>query len=106
MHGCRDTVEACLATGCTNLWMQDALCAWMQRYLDTEIQEEACIVTGCTNFWMQDALVHGCRDTGGSMPRYIDARICEFRMHWCKDVVMHGCRDTGGSMPGCMAACK
>ncbi len=75
MQRCMDAeiqVEACLVTRCTNLWMQDALCAWMQRYLDTEIQVEACLGTGCMDFWMQDALLHGCRDTGGSMPRYID----------------------------------
>jgi hypothetical protein len=69
--------------------MQDALCAGMQRFMDTEIQVEACLVSGCMDFWMQDALLHGCRDTGGSMPRYIDARICGCRMH-----CVHGCRDT------------
>jgi hypothetical protein len=80
--------------------MQDALCAGMQRFLDTEIQVETCLVTGCLDFWMQDALLHGCRDTGRSMPRYIDAQIFGCRVHWCKDLeMMHGCRDTGGSMP-------
>jgi hypothetical protein len=73
--------------------------------MDAEIQVEACLVTGCMDFWMQDALLPGCRDTGGSMPRYIDAQICGCRVHWCKGLeMMYGFRDSGGSMPRYMVA--
>ncbi len=49
--------------------------------------------------WYKDVEMHGCRDTGGSMPCYWMHEFVDAGCIVCRDAEIHGYRDTGGSMP-------